>query len=245
VREYELTIIIQPEISEEGSQATMAKLDEAMESSGATRLLCDDLGKRKLAYEIRKFHKGHYYLLSFLDEGSSVPALERILRLEESVLRFLTVKVDDDVTDPEARVQWGKEREIELKKRAEERATREAEEAAARAEAERQAAEEAAKAAAAAAEAAKEAEAAAAEAAEAAGEGDDDNSGEEATEAAATDEAASTDEAAGADEAAGTDEAAGADKVAGADEAAAAEEAAPAAEESSDAGAAADEEVKS
>ena len=97
MREYELTIIIQPEISEEGSQAILAKLDEAMATSGATRLLCDDLGKRKLAYEIRKFHKGHYHMLSFLDEGASVPSLERILRLEESVLRFLTIVVDGEV----------------------------------------------------------------------------------------------------------------------------------------------------
>jgi small subunit ribosomal protein S6 len=190
VREYELTIIIQPEISEEGSQAIMAKLDEAMESSGSTRLLCDDLGKRKLAYEIRKFHKGHYHLLSFLDKGGAVPSLERILRLEESVLRFLTVKVDDDVSDAEARIQWGKEREIELKKRAEERAAREAEEATARAEAERQAAEEAAKA----AKAAKAAEAAA-EAAAAAAEADEANAGEVGGDAGAEAAAKSSEEA--------------------------------------------------
>lgn len=180
MREYELTIIIQPEISEEGSQVTLAKLDEAMASDGATRLLCDDLGKRKLAYEIRKFHKGHYYMLSFLDEGKCVPGLERILRLEESVLRFLTVKINDDVTDVEARIQWGKEREIELQKRAEERAAREAEEAAARVESERVAAEEAAKAAVAAAEAAKAAAEAAAEAGESEESGEEGESGDEA-----------------------------------------------------------------
>ena len=137
MREYELNIIVQPEISEEGSAAILGRLDAALESS-SVRLCCDDLGKRKLAYEISRFQKGHYYLLSFLDDGQAVPELERMLRLDESVLRFLTVKVSDHVADVEARKAEAAEREAELKRRAEERAEREAEEARARAEAEEQ-----------------------------------------------------------------------------------------------------------
>ena len=133
MREYELNIIVQPEISEEGSAAILGRLDAALESS-SVRLCCDDLGKRKLAYEISRFQKGHYYLLSFLDDGQAVPELERMLRLDESVLRFLTVKVTDHVADVEARKAEAAEREAELKRRAEERAEREAEEARARAE---------------------------------------------------------------------------------------------------------------
>ena len=67
MREYETTFIVQPEISDEGSQAILAKLDGILETGGATRLMCEDHGKRKLAYEVRKFHKGHYYTLQFLD----------------------------------------------------------------------------------------------------------------------------------------------------------------------------------
>ena len=137
MREYELNIIVQPEISEEGSAAILGRLDAALEST-SIRLCCDDLGKRKLAYEINRFQKGHYYLLSFLDDGQAVPSLERMLRLDESVLRYLTVKVSDHVADVEARKAEAAEREAELKRRAEERAEREAEEARARAEAEEQ-----------------------------------------------------------------------------------------------------------
>ena len=137
MREYEINIIVQPEISEEGSAAILGRLDEALEST-SVRLCCDDLGKRKLAYEINRFQKGHYYLLSFLDDGQAVPSLERMLRLDESVLRFLTVKVSDHVEDVEARKSEAAEREAELKRRAEERAEREAEEARSRAEAEEQ-----------------------------------------------------------------------------------------------------------
>jgi small subunit ribosomal protein S6 len=192
MREYELTIIIQPEISEEGSAAILERVDEILASENAIRLLCDDMGKRKLAYEIRHFHKGHYYLLSFLDDGQVVPALERTLRLDESVLRFLTVKVSDHVADIEARRAVAKEREIELEKRAAEKAAREAEEAKAREEAERQAAADAAKA----AEAAKIAEAAeaakAAEDAKAAADSGDEDAG---AEDAAAEDAPATEQA--------------------------------------------------
>ncbi len=101
MREYETTFIVQPEISDEGSQAILSKLDGVLEAGSSTRLMCEDHGKRKLAYEIRKFHKGHYYTLQFLDDGAVVPDVERVLRLEESVLRFLTILVTDEVEDIE------------------------------------------------------------------------------------------------------------------------------------------------
>ena len=134
MREYETTFIVQPEISDEGGQAILAKLDGVLDSGNATRLMCEDHGKRKLAYEIRKFHKGHYYTLQFLNDGQVVPDLERVLRLEESVLRFLTILADEEVADIEARKAAAAEAEVEQTKRAAERAAREAEEAAARRE---------------------------------------------------------------------------------------------------------------
>ncbi len=167
MREYETTFIVQPEISDEGSQAILAKLDGILETGGATRLMCEDHGKRKLAYEVRKFHKGHYYTLQFLDGGQVVPEVERVLRLEESVLRFLTILENEEVEDVEARKASAAEAEDEQTKRATERAQREAEEAASRREAEEA---ERLAAATAAAEAAEAAEAAPAEAEVAEGE---------------------------------------------------------------------------
>ena len=137
MREYELTFIVQPEISDEGCAALREKLDAVLQKSGSVRLLYDDWGKRKLAYEIAKFQKGHYLVLSFLDSGRAVPELERILRLEDSVLRFLTVLVDEEVKDIEARKARAVEEERLQSERRAERAAREAEEARARELAER------------------------------------------------------------------------------------------------------------
>jgi small subunit ribosomal protein S6 len=129
VREYESTLIIQPEISDEGVGALHERLDGALEGFGSIRLLYDDLGKRRLAYEIQNFQKGRYVMLRFLDEGSNIMALERALGLEDSIIRFLIVQVTDAVEDVAARQAEAAEEERLRAEKAAERAAREAEEA--------------------------------------------------------------------------------------------------------------------
>jgi small subunit ribosomal protein S6 len=132
LREYETTIIVQPEISDEGTAAIFERLEGILADSGSIRLQNESLGKRKLAYEIRRFHKGHYYIYSFLSDGQVVRPLERALRLNESILRFMTILADPDVTDVEARKLEAAEAEAEQERKAQERAAREEEEAKAR-----------------------------------------------------------------------------------------------------------------
>ena len=187
MREYETTIIIQPEISDEGSAAIFDRLDGVLTDHASIRLMNEDLGKRKLAYEINKFQKGHYYVYSYLSDGQVVPALEREMRLNESVLRFMTIQAEAQVADIETRKAEAAELEAEHARKAAERAAREEEEAKARAEEEAKARAEAEAEAARAAEAG-EAEAAAESAGADAGEGEG--------EAASADEAAATETAA-------------------------------------------------
>jgi small subunit ribosomal protein S6 len=136
VREFETTFIVQPEISDEGLQAIRGRLDAVLARHGAVRLLCDDFGRKRLAYEIRKFQKGHYLELVYLDHGPVVPEIERALRLDDSVLRFLTVQVSPHVEDIEKRKADAAALEEDRARKAAERAAREAEEEAARAAAE-------------------------------------------------------------------------------------------------------------
>ncbi len=185
MREYETTFIVQPEISDEGCAELLSRLDSTLEGEGASRLLHDDQGKKRLAYEIRKFQKGRYITTFFLDEGQAVAPLERVLRLDESVLRFLTVLRSDQVEDIELRKAQAAEEERIRAERARERAEREAEEEKARQAAAAEAAEQAAKQA---AEQAEQAEAAAAA------------SGEEGAEAPAPEAAEASAEAPAAEE---------------------------------------------
>ncbi len=128
MREYETTFIVQPEISDEGAKELLGRIDALLERSGAIRLLHDDQGKRRLAYDIKKFQKGRYVTSYYLSDGSAVGPVERALRIEESVLRFLTVMADPEVTDIEARKTRAAEDERMHAERARERALREAEE---------------------------------------------------------------------------------------------------------------------
>jgi small subunit ribosomal protein S6 len=139
VREYETTFIVQPEISDEGVAALRERLDGVLAKTGAVKLMYDDMGRRRLAYEIRNFQKGQYFTLFYLDDGRAVPELERILKLDDSILRFLTVMANPLVEDIAARKAEALELDRLRVERAAEKAAREAEEAA------RAAAEEAAR----------------------------------------------------------------------------------------------------
>jgi len=144
MREYETTVIIQPEISDEAVETFTKRLDEIIERGGGIRLMFDDQGRRRMAYEIENFQKGRYLMVHFLDEGSLIPTLERTLRLDDSRLVWLggvVSVVEEEVEDVEARKAEAAEEARIREQRAAERAAREAEEAAARAE--REAEEEA------------------------------------------------------------------------------------------------------
>ena len=120
MREYELIYVIQPDASEEREQEIHGRADSAIQGGQGLILLRDDWGRRKLAHEVGKFQKGHYFQLNFLGDGKFIAEMERLLRIDPDVLRFLTVLVSEQVVDIDARV-------AEAKQQAEERAERRAE----------------------------------------------------------------------------------------------------------------------
>jgi small subunit ribosomal protein S6 len=129
VREYELVYIIQPDASPEREKEIQSRVDDIISRNGGTTLHWDDWGKRKLAYEIKKFQKGHYLLVTFLGMGQFIPEIERVLRLDPDILRFLTVKTNESVKDVAARLERAKEEEVERAKKREERERLEAQRA--------------------------------------------------------------------------------------------------------------------
>ncbi len=134
MREYEFTFVVQPEITDEGVQAISQRFEGILASHNSEKLFYEDWGRRRLAYEIRNFQKGHYQVLHFLSDGKVIPELERSARLDDSILRFLTVLANDAVTDVEARRTEAVALEEDRKKRAAEKAVRDAEDAARMAE---------------------------------------------------------------------------------------------------------------
>ncbi|MBW2281726.1 MAG: 30S ribosomal protein S6, partial [Deltaproteobacteria bacterium] len=140
MREYEFVYIVQPDVESERLDEIHARVESAINGGQGQVLLRDDWGKRKLAYEIQKFQKGHYFLVEMLGDGKFVTQLERDMRLDPDVLRFLTILVDEEVKDLPERLERAKreaaereERRAERERLDRERQERERTEAAARA----------------------------------------------------------------------------------------------------------------
>jgi small subunit ribosomal protein S6 len=96
-REYELTYIVRPDIDDDEAGELQAKVTKVITDQKGTMLREDDWGLRKLAYDIAKFSKGRYVLLSFLSDPDAISELERTLRIDERIIRFLSVKVGERV----------------------------------------------------------------------------------------------------------------------------------------------------
>ena len=101
-REYETIFILRPETNQDGITAVNQHVRGVIDQKGGRILKLDNWGKRKLAYEIRKQLKGIYLYWQYLGTSDTVAEIERNLRMLDSVIRYYTVKVDEDIV-PSAR----------------------------------------------------------------------------------------------------------------------------------------------
>jgi len=95
-RTYELMFIVRPDMAEEDLDKLISTLETAVSSTGGTVKSVERMGKRRLAYTVRRFHDGVYVLLTVEGGGGLIHELERRLRVTEPVLKFLTVRIDDE-----------------------------------------------------------------------------------------------------------------------------------------------------
>ncbi len=101
-REYETVYVLRPNTANDGVAEVNAKVKSVIEGMGGRVLKIDNWGKRRLAYEVAKERKGIYLYWRYLATSGVVEEAERNLRMLDNVIRFLTIRVDDNV-DPEAR----------------------------------------------------------------------------------------------------------------------------------------------
>lgn len=95
-RTYELMFIVRPDMTEEDQDKLIANLGSTVTSSGGQVKNAEKMGKRRLAYSVRKFTDGLYMLLTFEGSGGLVHELERRLRVSEPVIKFLSVRIDEE-----------------------------------------------------------------------------------------------------------------------------------------------------
>ena len=95
-RTYELMFIVRPDMAEEDQDKLISTLESAVTSTGGQVKNVERMGKRRLAYTVRKFHDGIYVLLTVEGSGGLIHELERRLRVTEPVIKFLTVRIDEE-----------------------------------------------------------------------------------------------------------------------------------------------------
>lgn len=95
--EYETTVVIRPDIGGDAVEVTLDKLRDVVKTKGGKLLAISHWGKKKLAYEIKKHTRGIYVHSHFLGGNQLVQELERNLRISDNVLRFMTIRMAEDV----------------------------------------------------------------------------------------------------------------------------------------------------
>jgi small subunit ribosomal protein S6 len=125
-RNYETVFIVNPHAPESKVQELNNRNQQIIDTYQGKVILLDDWGKKKMAYPIRKEAKGHYFCLTYSANTKAVAEIERNMRINEEIFRFLTVKIDEKV-DPLAAIEFYKKKLEAHAKREKERAERDAE----------------------------------------------------------------------------------------------------------------------
>ncbi len=95
-RIYEVMFIVRPDMADEELDKLISSLEASVTNAGGAVKNVERMGKRRLAYTVRKFQDGIYILLTLEGTGQGVSELERRLRVTEPVIKFITVRVDEE-----------------------------------------------------------------------------------------------------------------------------------------------------
>jgi small subunit ribosomal protein S6 len=113
MRLYEEVFIVKPDATDEETKAVVDLLSKTVTDQGGSIENVDSWGRKKLAYRVEKYEEGYFTIVKFAAKPETVREVERRLRVNDLVLKFLTVRLDE-------RLKWVEKR----KKKREERAKR-------------------------------------------------------------------------------------------------------------------------
>ena len=97
MRRYETIIITDPDLSPEQRDPVLQRVADVIDQGDGYLALTDEWGARKLAYEIKKRERGYYIRFDFCGNGAMVNEMERFFRIDDRVLKYMTVLLDKAV----------------------------------------------------------------------------------------------------------------------------------------------------
>lgn len=97
MRHYETTYILRPNLGEDQFTEIIERTNAIVQDDKGSVIAVDRWGMKKLAYEIKKETQGYYVYMNYAAPGSTIQELERIFRIDDRVLRYLTVKLAEEI----------------------------------------------------------------------------------------------------------------------------------------------------
>ncbi|QQE74440.1 30S ribosomal protein S6 [Brevibacillus composti] len=92
MRQYEVMYVLRPDLEEEKIKANVARYSDVITSFGGEITKLQEMGKRRLAYEIQKFREGYYVLMNFKSNADAVAEADRLMKINDDIIRFLFIR---------------------------------------------------------------------------------------------------------------------------------------------------------
>ena len=96
MRRYETIFILDPDVSEEQRGTVYGRLTDLMNQKSGFQVALEEWGAKKLAYDIKKKHRGYYVRLDYCGSGELVDEIERFFRIDDRLLKYMTIVLDKD-----------------------------------------------------------------------------------------------------------------------------------------------------
>ena len=94
MNKYESVIIIDPNTADDERKVIIENLKKVITDNNGFITKVEELGKKKLAYEIKKCKEGYYAVIYFEAEASVIAELERVYRIKDEIIKYITIKND-------------------------------------------------------------------------------------------------------------------------------------------------------
>ena len=120
LREYELTIIVNPQLSDEDNKKILDKYESVfLRAEGSEIIIKNDWGVKKLAYSIKRQFRGRYVFYDFIGLPANLAEAERLMRIDDDILRYMSVRLGENVNVDQRKAELAKKEAAAAQKSAE------------------------------------------------------------------------------------------------------------------------------
>ena len=117
LREYEFTVITRGDLSETDNAKVLTDYEQYMTKDGGEIIKKDEWGTKRLSYPIKKFFRGYYTIYDYVGQSEHLAEMERRMRIDDNVLRYMAVRLGENVDVEERRAELAKKEAAEAERK--------------------------------------------------------------------------------------------------------------------------------